>query len=137
MHRRRMSIRVRTRRNVNLKIPQLRRRPPQRHRPLDPNLVRLVRNFQRPEPLDGGGKDDCGLEIFGRIVARSASYASAPSSSMLTTRKLYKLGDDVDLVSRIVNGLSAALPHIVFVPAVAGHARVLLAGVSKVYRKFH
>jgi hypothetical protein len=38
---------------------------------------------------------------------------------MLTARKLYELGGDVDLVRGVVDRLSAAATYIVLVPAVA------------------
>ena len=51
---------------------------------------------------------------------------------MLSAREFDELGGDVNLIRRVVDRLSAAAAHIVFVPAVAIEL-VLLARVSEVY----
>lgn len=52
---------------------------------------------------------------------------------MFSTRKLYELGRDVDLIRRIMNDLAAAAPRVVFVPAISIQL-MLFARVSEIYQ---
>lgn len=71
--------------------------------------------------------------IGATVFARGALHAESPAPSMLATWHLDEIDREIQIISSIMNCLSSALPHIIFVPAVPSHTLILFAGVSKVF----
>ena len=121
--------------DINCEITKL------RSVPLEPDITlnlrvhrhRVCIHTQLAQALESGIEDHRDGLVGTSILTRNALHPETPAASVLASRDLDEVDREVQAISGIVDGLPAALSDIVFVPAIASHAFILLAGMSKIF----